>query len=82
MEKFLFVFKLSKGCKIIGWLKLTINSLFAVILMLGLIISRSFDDSLRKIFDVDKESNFSECYRKNLISFEDNLIISMLINNV
>lgn len=57
MEKFLFVFKLSKGAKIIGWLKLVLNSLFALLCIIGLIFAKSIADMIRKMFGIKEESN-------------------------
>lgn len=60
MEKFLFAFKLSKGSIIIGWIKLVLSAVIALILIAGMLFAAGLNDSLKKVFKSEDDSSFSK----------------------
>lgn len=60
MTKFLWFFSLATGGKTIGWLKMILNTSFAVVMILGVFISAACADVLRKIFNSSKDSKLGE----------------------
>lgn len=60
MEKFLWFFSLATGGKTIGWFKMILNTSFAVVVILGVLVSAACADVLRKIFNTSKDSKLGE----------------------
>lgn len=61
MDKFLFIFKLSKGAKIIGWFKFVVSCLFVVILLIATLWSDAVLETTKKTLNSGNgSSNWSE----------------------